>query len=177
MSTFYFVYRYLNVAKQAWYDIQVQSLKKLKTYVLTSLEHINLLGTYKFLYPNLDIDKVIVPVFCWKTKEVNLGGELFGSIASRSNRSAYVMAYWAGSNGTIEKYENLYISTARPGIVHYYIKHVIVIDEVPYEHWLAHCEWFLPYQENPYGQPIEVWRLNLFEQWLPRVFYSYAHSP
>ena len=106
-----------------------------------------------------------IPRSCWKTSDVFVVGDTYGSQLSRSNRSANVTAFWCGIDGIIQPYSSMYLSP-RPGKVKFYLKHTVNIEHRYYDHILACLEWFLPLPDelhNYYGKPVEVWRSDLFE--------------
>lgn len=150
----------------------VSCLRKSSLYTLSSIELLNIERTYKYLYPLLDFSNVMIPASSYKTSEISITGNVFGSKKSRNNRSSYIHAYWASSGGEIKNYNDMGL-TPRPGVIQHFLKHTILNCGKAYEHWFAFCEWFLPLPEevkNFYGKPVELWQQYLFEQMGPASF-------
>ena len=120
---------------------------------------------YRSLYPCITDANCLVSRACWKTKIIHICKDIFGSIGSRSNRSAYITAYWCGENGLIQQYDSMYFA-ARPGRILYFVMHNLFIDDVAHPHIFAFTEWYLPMgdvNKYKYGKNVEVWSSDLFE--------------
>ena len=123
---------------------------------------------YRFLF---DQD-ITVPRSGWKTSEILISGELFGSVSSKSLRSSNILAYWVNDGGKIHPRNNVGLSP-RPGEVEYFFKQTVYLNDVPYEFVLAKVLWLLPVEQKLkeyYGKPVEVWKYQLHEVSGPASF-------
>ena len=156
--------RNLNYAEGVkWHDTSglISLKRKLTAHILNETEFRCLTKMYQSLYPTVNI---IVGESYWKTSEITLIGETYGSQISRSVRSSYIMSYWCGKDGIIQPYNEMYLSP-HPGRVLYYLKHSTTVGNHVYEHMLACVEWFLPVHDklkNFYGKPVEVYRDGVY---------------
>ena len=154
-------FEYSNVK---WYDCSfVRSTRKWQQYTFSNYDHSCLTDCYKVLYDNLE--KYYVSENAWKTSELHVADIVYGSKCSRSSRSSYILAHWCGSNGKVLSYDNMTF-TPRPGQILWFYKHILFVDNQPYEHYFAFVEWYMPMPEaikNKYGKPIQVWRNKIFE--------------
>ena len=80
-----------------------------------------------------------IPRSCWRSKQVEIDGNIFGSRGSRSERSSYITAFGVVK---MELYNHMMYLSPRPGRITYFITHVIYQDDEPFEHVFAHIEWF-----------------------------------
>lgn len=155
--------KYCDFSKEAWFDCSfVRSTRKWQHYTIPSYNHTCLQKCYKAMYP--DLQNYIVSESAWKTSELYVADVVYGSRNSRSSRSSYILAYWCGNDGNVCPYQNIGFD-ARPGQILYFLKHILYVDEAPYEHHLAFVEWYLPLPDcikNRYGKPVQVWRNKLF---------------
>lgn len=112
-----------------------------------------------------------MPYCIQQTSEVSTCREIFGSLESRNNRSAYIIAYWADDNGKLHGF-NGGEYCQRPGAIEYFFKHALVHDGKHLDHWFAKCKWFSPLHndiKHRFGKPVEVWS-SLFDQNGPASF-------
>lgn len=136
---------------------------KIETYTLSESEHRCLRGMYSVIFPNYNNNDILVPLSGLKSKTVSVNNSVFGAKYSRSHRSSYITAYWCNDTGNIQPYPNMYLEP-QPGIIQYFLKHIIYIKDVPVEHLLAFVEWYLPANYETrymFGKPVELWRADL----------------
>ena len=105
-----------------------------------------------------------MPISCWKSNEVVIAGEMFGSVSSRYSRSCYILAYWAANDGAILP-ANQMPTTPNPGRVLYFIKHIISKPgQQSLTHVFAKVEWYMgtPNLKDHFGKPVEVWNKDFY---------------
>ena len=101
---------------------------------------------------------VRVTRLCQRFVRVKLGDKLCSSQKARTDRNSYICAYWLGS-------DDCSIDTAgscRPGCVHYYIKHNVLVKhhgkELSLTMYLAYVLWFKKHPEkHHFHLPNTVW--------------------
>lgn len=139
---------------------------------MSSLQLHHLKSTYKFLYPDLDLDNAVISSSCYKCASISTSGNEYNSLQSRSSRSACIVSYWTATNGKISNMEEMSFQP-RPGLIEYFIKHCILISNESLEHWFGFCKWHLPVEDeikHKFGKPMEVWHKNHFEDMGPSSF-------
>ena len=141
--------------------------KRSVRYALTEREHAHLCSLFNVIFPDMD---VTVEVSCARYREVYIDGVVFGSKHSRSSRSAYVSAFWTKQDNKLDPLE--LPRFARPGMVEYYFKQNIILQDQTKTVYLAKVDWYLETErlKDYYGKPVQVYRNNLFEQPGPAMF-------
>ena len=133
-----------------------------RRYFLDCSEKTYLQQTYQQLYPDhTDLDHSI-PTAITKYSSIEFNGQIWGSEATRSQRSSYVLACWCDRDGGVDPNT----TTLRPGIVSYFFKHYLKPPNSshPMAHIFAYVRWFLPHPlKHTMGAPVEVWCSKLFE--------------
>ena len=167
---FFNIFRYTNPVSECWNDCTTTPISTVTIQGLSLLEHEYLFRMYSTIYPNFDWQRIEVPFSIYRTSEVIICGEIFGSLLSRNHKSGYIVAHWTAGDGNIANFEN-YVPS-RPGVIEYFFKHSLIHKEEHLDHWFAKCKWFLPSPDdirNKYGKPVEIWR-SLFENSGPASF-------
>ena len=87
-------------------------------------------------------------------KNLWLYGQLVSSVKNpQSRHSAYIMAGWSNSDGTIDTNNEI-----RPGKALYYISHNFKVSDTYVEHVFVVVAWFAEHPNKlHYGKPLEVW--------------------
>ena len=149
---------------------EISSITLPSAYKLMHLDaddHQLLVETYQAMYPEKHIELNMVSEVSRRYVSVHLAGEKIGSkLECRSLRSAKVMASWAGNNGEINPSAAL-----RPGFVKILFVNCIKIGDEYKKHVFACIQWYREdSQKELYRRPVEVWRLQSFNQPGPANF-------
>ena len=102
---------------------EVSLLPPLHEGVFSSEDLAELSLIYSQLYPDFEISHL--SHFHTQCSRVTLGGEYIGSLKSRTDTSAVVMAYWPGRGDDLSLID--YSSRMRVGIVQHYIRHNVIL--------------------------------------------------
>ena len=124
-----------------------------KTNVLGHDDYNNLKETYSYLYHcNVQDEQMTHSIKIYKN--LWLYGQLVSSVKNpQSRHSAYIMAGWSNSDGTIDTNNEI-----RPGKALYYISHNFKVSDTYIEHVFAVVAWFAEHPNKlHYGKPLEVW--------------------
>ena len=125
-----------------------------------------------YLYPLIRWNKIIVSPSYARYSGLTVHGKVFGSLESEYWRSSYIVAHWVGNYGNTSSHAKLCLNP-RPGVIKFFIKHVLVNVDSELVHWFAYREWFRPVQgdiKSKYRKPVEVWEQKLYEQVRPSSF-------
>ena len=94
---------------------------------------------------------------CERFPRLKIANHIYSSKLARSERAMYLCSYWASDDG-------LRISTnsfLRPGYVHYYIKHNVLLTSGMYaQHFFAYVSWYEQYHLSPethLPSPLSLW--------------------
>ena len=128
----------IDITNELWYNVDAFSfgsphtIEKLDVDELTYLKEV-----YQIFFPDFHLSKV--PEFYDKFASMEFAGEQYGSKFSRLNRSSFVLAKWADRyDGNV----NNDSSDARPGVVHYYVKQTINVNDRVCKFCFARVSWF-----------------------------------
>ena len=106
------------------------------------------------------VDETSVTTHFEKFASCCFNGDLFGSRATRSDRSSFVLARWCKLGGLIDTSG----SDLRPGVIDYFLKQNIKLENQYVTCILAAVRWFQSHPDrHSIGAPVEVWCKNLFE--------------
>ncbi|CAH1232939.1 Hypp536 [Branchiostoma lanceolatum] len=131
----------------------------------------NVVDMYKTIYPSLP-SNTFIPRSYLKLKTIRVTGSVIGSYISRSSRSSYILANWAGNDGHIQDYSEMY-RIPRPGRISYFLKHIITSEHGAQVHLLAKVEWYSKVADSVRthcGQPVEAWHPTVFDAEGPASF-------
>lgn len=114
--------------------------------------------SYATFLDGLDETSVTTHFECYACCKFN--GDLFGSIKSRGDRSAFVLARWCKLGGTIDTSG----ADLRPGVIDYFMKQNVQVNGHYVTSVLASVRWFQAHPSRySLGAPVEVWCKDLFE--------------
>ena len=120
---------------------------------------------YKIISENVEEESILGNFE--RFSAVEIGGERYGSSASRSARSSFILASWVSNGGRV----NINSSELRPGQVSFYMRQNVLVDGEYQAFLLAYVLWFQTHPEKDYfGQPLQVCCKDLFEQLGPATF-------
>ena len=106
------------------------------------------------------LDETSVTTHFEKYASCKFNGDLLGSVKSRGDRSAFVLARWCNLGGAIDTSG----SDLRPGIIDYFIKQNVRVNGQYVRCILAAVRWFQAHpSRHCLGAPVEVWCKDLFE--------------
>lgn len=138
---------------------------KMSIHVLSDDETRHLCEMYCIIYAKNSQQIDILPTAA-RYHSIKLNGEVFGSISSRSRRSAKIAAFWPDSSGSGKIcVRPSPLETEWPCEVLYFVVHHIEVDGRKLPHLMANVRW---YQNTPddikesLGKPYEVWHSNIF---------------
>ena len=95
-----------------------------------------------------------------KFASCHFNGDLFGSSATRSDCSSFVLARWCKLGGLIDTSG----SDLGPGVVDYFFKQNIKVGNQYVKCILAAIQWFQSHPDrHSIGAPVEVWCKDLFK--------------
>ena len=162
----------VNVNNELWFDISSFSfgsphtIEKFDEDELTYIKEV-----YQMFFPHVSLPPI--PEFYDKYASVECAGEHYGSHFSRLNRSSHILAKWADQyDGNVNL--NLDAADARPGIVLYFIKQTVTIDERVCTFCFARVNWFQYHPERLHcgasGVTPEIWCANVFDSFGPSSF-------
>ena len=108
-------------------------------------------------------------------KAIKLGSVRYGSSQSQTTRNSFVLANWAGTEGSLAAstgYDDL-----RPGQILTFFCHRIKVksalansSDQRYEFYIARVNWYSEHPERyAYGVPVEIW-CNTFDVFGPACF-------
>ena len=126
----------------------------------------------------LGLDKrssIEMPFTVSEFKAIKLGSVLYGSTQSQTTRNSFVLANWAGTEGSLAAFTGP--DDLRPGQILTFFPHRIKVKSTlsnspdqRYEFYIARVNW---YSEHPepyaYGIPVEIW-CNTFDVFGPTCF-------
>ena len=162
--------RLFNFVKKQWFDSEwIRTVRKLRQFSLSKLEHDCLERMYNFLYPG---SNMIVSPCAMQTSVLYIADQLYGSKISRSHKSSYIVAYWCGADGNICQFSEMPLEPC-PGQVINFLKHILYVNDKPHVHYLAYVQWYIAVKEdirNDYGMMVQVFRDKHF---LPMGFASF----
>lgn len=144
--------QYFNTSIGRWFDISAYSYGKVSDEFLSDFKFDCL---SKMLIKLYGTGNIVCYQSMSSTRFVRLFTNVFGSVKSRSCRSAYILAYWQdGDDEVLSKPSDI----LRPGEIQtFYLVNVLVHGKV-YQHIIAEVTWFQKSGlKNFYGEPIEVW--------------------
>ena len=99
-----------------------------------------------YLYPFIDWDKTIVSPSYVRFTELTVHGP-FWFVRLKNWHSSYIVAHWLGNDGNISSHADLGLNP-RPGVIKFFIKHVLVNVDSKLVHWFAYCQWFKLVEED-----------------------------
>lgn len=140
-----------------WSDLSGYHLSDInKTVGSLDNDELNLLtNVYQILYPGENITSSVLLRNYSKYQKV----KFFDSTISAKGKHAKVMAYWCGQDVQISSDGPL-----RPGVVQYFMKHGIEINQKIIIHVFAVMKWFREFDEpHSYPSPLSVWFNNRYE--------------
>lgn len=116
-----------------------------------------------------------MPFTVSELKTIRIGSVLYGSQQSQTKRNSFVLANWAGTEGSLATttgYDDL-----RPGQVVTFFRHRIkvrsmlsALSDQRYEFYIARVNWYSKHPERyACGVPIEIW-CNTFDMFGPACF-------
>ena len=161
--------RFTDIASVAWSLEETSSVRfsgKKIQFTFSDMQIQYLKRCYESMYPNLHSRNCFYPLSCWRGGLLYIHDEMYGSVGSRNNRSCHITAYWCGNDGSIQRYNDMYL-TPRPGRICNFFSHILYVDGNPLPHIFADVEWFLPMGDEKrykFGKPVEVWSSELFER-------------
>lgn len=132
-----------------------------KLYNLTEPELRHISDMYKILYPGQEL---IIGPSGWSLTHLRLGNELYGSIKSRTCRSAYITAFWPDEDGRVCTRPGI-LDDVWPGVVSGYLMHTVVMDGEPLTHIVAKVDWLSAVDETTrykMGKPVTIWSGALY---------------
>ena len=108
-------------------------------------------------------------------KAIKLGSVLYGSSQSQTTRNSFVLANWAGTEGSLAASTGC--DDLRPGQVLTFFRHRIKVkstlpnsSDQRYEFYIARVNWYSKHPERyAYGVPVEIW-CNTFDVFGPACF-------
>ena len=116
----------IDLANELWLDVSSFSFSALHTIEKFDRDELSYMReVYEIFFPH--ISSSMIPAFYDKYASVECAGEHYGSRFSRLNRSAYILAKWS------DQYEgevNRDTAELRPGVVLYYVRQTVKIDDV-----------------------------------------------
>ena len=96
-----------------------------------------IIEVYRLFFPDVSVEDI--PHLYGKYASIECCGERYGSQFSRLNRCSHIVAKWADRYDSIV---TLLDSDIRPGIVLYYIKQTVWINQRKYTFCFARVNWF-----------------------------------
>jgi hypothetical protein len=155
----------IDLTNELWYNVDAFSFGSPHTIEKLDIDEFKYLTeVYQIFFP--DIHLSIIPEFYDKFASMEFAGEHYGSKFSRLNRSSFVLAKWA------DRYDgNVDIDSpdARPGVVHYFVKQTINVNDRVCAFCFARVSWF-QYHPRRFDCGLsgvrvspEVWCANLFD--------------
>ena len=122
-----------------------------------------LMDSYSVFVDGVEITNGTVIFDCYAT--VEFCGDCYSSLDSRSERSSYITAPWAGIDGQIDPNT----SDSRPGVVHYYLKQNLLLNGGWKTIVMARVSWFQrhPDRHKHNSGSTEIWCRDIFEPLWP----------
>lgn len=148
------------VQNQDWTSISPYSIHHKVKYILSHDDLYYLDKMYTHIY--LGTGLITVPNSAWKCRSVSLGKGVFGTLKSRSSRSALITANWNAGNGKIvDTDENKIV----PGVIEKILLHNLIVDGQSKLHLLVKVKWYAPSQVQMSREisPWEIWSNNTFD--------------
>ena len=108
-------------------------------------------------------------------KAIKIGSLLYGSQQSQTTRNSFVLANWAGTEGSLAATTGC--DDLRPGQVMTFFRHRIKVKSMlsnsqdqRYEFYIARVNWYSKHPERyTFGAPVEIW-CNTFDVFGPACF-------
>lgn len=108
-------------------------------------------------------------------KAIKIGSLLYGSQQSQTTRNSFVLANWAGTEGSLAATTGC--DDLRPGQVMTFLRHRIKVKSMlsnsqdqRYEFYIARVNWYSKHPERyTFGAPVEIW-CNTFDVFGPACF-------
>ena len=153
----------VDVMNELWFNVYAFSFGAPHTIEKFDVDELRCLReVYQIFFPSIHLPSI--PEFYDKYASIECAGEHYGSTFSRLNRSSFVLAKWADRNdGKV----NTDSSDARPGLIHYFAKQTIKVDDRLCTFCFARVSWFQYHPRRFYcgssGISPEVWCANLFD--------------
>ncbi|CAB4011940.1 Hypothetical predicted protein [Paramuricea clavata] len=153
----------VDIVNELWFDVSNYRFVAPHTLAKFDLDELMYLKeVYKIFFPHVPL--FTIPAFYDKYASIECAGEQYGSRFSRLHRSSFILAKWADHYGGNV---NLDATDARPGVVLYYVKQNVTIDDQVYMFCFARVQWF---QYHPHRFHCgmtdvvpEIWCANLFD--------------
>ena len=116
-----------------------------------------------------------MPFTVSELKAIRIGSVLYGSQQSQTIRNSFVLANWAGTEGSLAATTGC--DDLRPGQVMAFFRHRIkvksmlsVSSDQRYEFYIARVNWYSQHPEcYAFGVPVELW-CNTFDVFGPACF-------
>ena len=107
------------------------------------------------MYPDILVTLNDMNQLIQKFGRITVGTTAFGSrMETRSVRSSRILASWHSKDGSI----NVETFSLTPGIVRYFFKHVVNLEELSVDHIFACVRWCKEDENiNEIGKPVQVW--------------------
>ena len=162
----------VDVMSELWFNVDAFSFGAPHTIEKLDVDKYRYLReVYQIFFPSIHLPAI--PEFYDKYASTECAGEHYGSKFSRLNRSSFVLAKWADrTDGNV----NTDTSDAIPGIILYFAKRTIKVDDHLCTFCFARVSWF-QYQPRRFycgssGISPEVWCANLFDCFGASAFVS-----
>ena len=120
-----------------------------------------LLKVYNVMYPDILITSNDMNQHIQKFGCITVGTTAFGSkMETRSVRCSKILASWHSRDGSI----NVETFSLTPGIVRYFFKHAVNLEELSVDHTLACVRWCKEDDNiSEIGNPVQVWSAEYVE--------------